>query len=778
MCHLALCDYIKQFSFPACEGIITNTSTLHDLHLTHLAAIKRKKFTPREIDIIACLVYGLADSIPSFLSISLKTMETHIHNIMLKLECNSREGIIDFIEQSEKLPFVKTHYQSLVIDVLFENSLKEIATVTQQQSISCTLWYEANASAQHMATIHKLIKHIKISGMETLLRRKKEDESFHVDASAPYAKSSPHHCSISILTQEEYTAEHSINHITACEDHIFIRLDRTLDENLQHQKIKTTFHESPTYYACVFTLLQEIHPTCDIEKIINNFNTQHALLYSKITLPNGYEAYINAEKETSNNRHKKSNLPKTRNRLSRLFNYKSTHVFLFALTVFGILFLFSGHKENSYDDVIYHRKYIRPDLHLPVESVLLGRANLMRKIKDHLSHHAGKKKMISVVGLVGFAGSGKTTLAHAYTKTLSNPIVWEINAETHTSISDSFRNLACALAQTKESKYELSCIEQIQNTDERDKKIMSFVEVHLQRRPNWLLIYDNVESFTTLEHFFPHDAERFGSGKIIITTRDMSAGSSHYINEDSIIRVDALTPGEALSLFSKITYNTESYVFTREKEQKIMSFLSHIPHYPLDICIASYYIRNSDITCEDYLERMQNNDKEFNSTQSAFLENSTNDTKKRYNIITLSVKKILDAEPELKNLLLLLSLIAAEDIPKALFEAYKDSVLIDRFVHTLKKHAFITSNILPIHDGVITFSIHHSIQNIMRAYLCGMINNNEKYEITHEFMNLAQQLQENYSLNSQMSTISISRHINELIRNSETMGCADIHKNF
>ena len=91
---------------------------------------------------------------------------------MLKLECNSREGIIDFIEQSEKLPFVKTHYQSLVIDVLFENSLKEIATVTQQQSISCTLWYEANASAQHMATIHKLIKHIKISGMETLLRRK------------------------------------------------------------------------------------------------------------------------------------------------------------------------------------------------------------------------------------------------------------------------------------------------------------------------------------------------------------------------------------------------------------------------------------------------------------------------------------------------------------------------------------------------------------------------------------------------------------------------------
>jgi DNA-binding NarL/FixJ family response regulator len=72
---------------------------LQDLNSNHLGAIKGKRFTRRETDVIACLMCGRAATIPSLLSISSRTVEAHVRNIMLKLECNSREGIVNFVEQ-------------------------------------------------------------------------------------------------------------------------------------------------------------------------------------------------------------------------------------------------------------------------------------------------------------------------------------------------------------------------------------------------------------------------------------------------------------------------------------------------------------------------------------------------------------------------------------------------------------------------------------------------------------------------------------------------------
>ncbi len=69
---------------------------------------------------------------------------------MLKIECNSRENIIDFIEHSDKQLLVKAHYQSLVSDVLFEKALKVIAGLKKRiwhrvccgmnQTHRCLLW--------------------------------------------------------------------------------------------------------------------------------------------------------------------------------------------------------------------------------------------------------------------------------------------------------------------------------------------------------------------------------------------------------------------------------------------------------------------------------------------------------------------------------------------------------------------------------------------------------------------------------------------------------------
>ncbi|MBY0293268.1 MAG: helix-turn-helix transcriptional regulator [Alphaproteobacteria bacterium] len=74
-----------------------------DIYSEHLATINGITFTPREIDVIACLLSARGTSkIASFLSIAPRTIATHIRNIMLKLERNSRENILDFIEKTSK----------------------------------------------------------------------------------------------------------------------------------------------------------------------------------------------------------------------------------------------------------------------------------------------------------------------------------------------------------------------------------------------------------------------------------------------------------------------------------------------------------------------------------------------------------------------------------------------------------------------------------------------------------------------------------------------------
>jgi hypothetical protein len=63
---------------------------------------------------MACLFKGrTTKKIANILSISPKTVSTHLRNIMLRLETNSREGIIDGIEKAHT-PFFKTIYRSLM----------------------------------------------------------------------------------------------------------------------------------------------------------------------------------------------------------------------------------------------------------------------------------------------------------------------------------------------------------------------------------------------------------------------------------------------------------------------------------------------------------------------------------------------------------------------------------------------------------------------------------------------------------------------------------------
>lgn len=84
------------------------------------------KFTRRDLDIVASLYCGRSSSIPSFLNVSKRTLEGYIYQITKKVGCNSREGIIDFVEKKNYISDFKRHYTFLLVENNFTRTLKEI----------------------------------------------------------------------------------------------------------------------------------------------------------------------------------------------------------------------------------------------------------------------------------------------------------------------------------------------------------------------------------------------------------------------------------------------------------------------------------------------------------------------------------------------------------------------------------------------------------------------------------------------------------------------------
>lgn len=84
------------------------------------------KLTPREVDVVSCIINsGKVPSIATLLSISSRTAETHIKNIMLKLKCSSQKDIFNLFAKSEYFKLLNRHYFKLNIRLLFERQLKK-----------------------------------------------------------------------------------------------------------------------------------------------------------------------------------------------------------------------------------------------------------------------------------------------------------------------------------------------------------------------------------------------------------------------------------------------------------------------------------------------------------------------------------------------------------------------------------------------------------------------------------------------------------------------------
>jgi tetratricopeptide (TPR) repeat protein len=349
------------------------------------------------------------------------------------------------------------------------------------------------------------------------------------------------------------------------------------------------------------------------------------------------------------------------------------------------------------------------------EDALLLRKQLISAMDDVFNKQSGIKFAV----LTGAGGAGKTTAARTYLHTHDFDLKWEINAETSIGISDSFINLAVALADTKELRDKLSYILAISDNKIRSRQIALFVFTQLKRFKNWCLLFDNIDDFNAAALFIPTDSNLCGAGKVIITTRNENIKNAAFLNETSIINVGDLHEQEGIELFCNILYGKNMYISDNIKEEA-QKLLREIPTMPLDISAAAYYIKNMQITCDEYIKTACGN-RESDKIAGKFIEESSGYSRSRYDIITFIFNDILKKNDDFKELLLLICLLDSQGIPLNLLEKHKNRTTVQEFLHQLRRFSLIST-------GQGTFSLHRSVQKIGLKYIFAVLTAKEKEE--------------------------------------------------
>jgi tetratricopeptide (TPR) repeat protein len=673
----------------------------------------------------------------AFLSLSPKTIDNYIYNIMIKLECHSRENIIDFIEKSGKFPIIKQYYANLLIDVSFKNILKEVPCLVEGKFPVCVIIPFCEKAQQEF--IHeRLIKHLKITSLKVLLKSLKQYE-----VSLKNTGSQPTHVLFivstkylaSFLKQEEAEGINTKGDKAGREEikiptiikiiqntrqsfflssFTFLLLDRERTQKIPKAIAEVDyieFQEHTNYYIALFSLLKRIFPDLKLDKIMATFARECFLIYGSSDTVD-FQAWPKIQKilrkETVYKFAQNIGLSFFKNKKKRKRPVLFLCLYIACIVIIISIVLVVGY---NYDGVHKNMTSVRSDLIMPSDPTLLTRPELLTQIKESLKG----TQPIKTVALVGIAGSGKTTIARQYARMQEVPVVWEINAETKEALMGSFETLAQALAKTEEDQRVLRGIQEIKNAEQREKKIYQFVKDFLKSHRDWILIYDNVENFADLQDQFPQDNDAWGQGRVIVTTRDSTIQNMRTIFQ--VIPIKELDQREKLTLFMKIINHGMDLSWTPTQNEEADTFLRSIPPFPLDISIAAYYIKSTNISYERYLKRLEEHHKDFIEMQENVLKGTSDYSRARYSIISLSLDHLLEMHQDFPYLLLFMSLLDSQNIPRDLLETHINGVSLDNFIFNLKKYSLITSYLLPPYPWGILFSIHRSTQEISLAYL-------------------------------------------------------------
>lgn len=375
--------------------------------------------------------------------------------------------------------------------------------------------------------------------------------------------------------------------------------------------------------------------------------------------------------------------------------------------------------------------FLKDTFPLPPSNQFLERPQLLRTIDQKFTN----KDPLKTVFLLGTGGCGKTTLAHHYARLHTKGLAWEINASSKENIFLSYEKLAFALLHQEQDEKGIQTLQKARVTPHYETALILYLKSRLSQSPNWLLIFDNVNNWSEIQNYIPFEDKSWGNGKIIITSCNRSLWN---LAPNQTLFIEELKEREKLSLFHKIS-KSHGAPATEGKQ-----FLKSIPPYPLDISIAAHYLNAHSISYQEYLDRMKQNSKYFIDAQAHLLEDLGSYTKTRYSLVALFVGNLLSTHKDFGDLLLLISLLDSQDIPRSFLNSYKNQTVVDLFLLALHKQSLLKYS--------PSLSLHKTTQEIIRTYLTRMLGLNKqqkKIDIMIETLErYVDRLQDNQDLKS------------------------------
>ena len=259
-----------------------NNNILLPLYNEQLTTINGIKFTHREIDVITSIIHMRgASKIASLLSISTRTVETHTANIMRKMDANSREGIIDFVEKAGHSLWIDQHYHNLLVQTEFKKLLRQVSRLISNKSFVCSLAYERGEN-EHL--LHVLKGHLNLCGIETTLHEIRQETSIpqslllqNYPPQAHIVYKLPHRLVHQFQANKtKFSAEisHLAQEILSHYPSLTFLLTDTTNQDISQDFTDTVcvgFGKQYDYYTSFLHILKRIIPAIPLDKIISEF---------------------------------------------------------------------------------------------------------------------------------------------------------------------------------------------------------------------------------------------------------------------------------------------------------------------------------------------------------------------------------------------------------------------------------------------------------------------------------------------------------------------------
>ena len=678
----------------------------------HLLKIAEKEFTPREIDVIACITSGQTDKrIASLLGITEKGVGSHKTNIFRNLNCkqNPKAILTNFIETSGRYDAVRQHYfHHILRKHHFENYLKKLAKQGKESHLNC--WIKPDtiyfSKEKKPSFIDFFTYHLKLAGIKILSPSCDSKEN---DIKFPSTIQTICFINDNFIGHLENDKDLKdffkfSNKFEPPADNIILAVQNKnsardfLENNKDLQYVD--FSIAQNYYTSFFEVLKKFYPQANPDEIL-------------LTTEESVENQIQGPAMQELPKKIPLSLPQQGSFFKNIVKQKKwiSISSIICLLIISFVALLSAPFHTIMGvppSINSENPLIQPALFIPVEESLLKRGELYKDIDNRFK----KFKNIKSLALIGPGGSGKTILARKYALSQNVSFTWEINAESKKQLTESMESLAYTLSRARNEESKVGELKNIISEKEREVRIFSYIKETLKNYNKWIIIYDGLKKYDLIKNYLISLQDLKNNGKIIITTEDHNIGNNLYIN--NTIQVKPLNNEEKLKLFNLILNKSKiNYLTDKEKNE----FVTNLPPFPLDICIAASYLNCTQSPPERYLYNLKQNDKSFLKIQEDILNNLGEYKKTRYNIVAFSLKEILNKNENFRLLLLLISILGSQEIPRLLLHKFGDSLFIDEFILNLNSYCFINLEDNNNHHLSSSFSIHQSIQQIILAYL-------------------------------------------------------------